>query len=471
MPRRPARASTFRARVPLALVTCAALVAAVTAGSTSAGAAEPGSYYPSKGDPGIDVGRYQLDLAWKAGKRTLSGTATLRLQVEAPAPSFTLDLHKRMVVSRLTVNGAATRFSHEGQDLRVKAPVVPGTPYQVEIRYAGKPRAVKAPTSRADDDGVGWHTTDSGQVWTTQKPFGAYTWYPVNDHPADKALYEVRLAVPDKFVGVSNGRLEDKRTAGGQTKTHFVNTSPMASYAVTVAIGPYKRYTQVGPHDLPLTYWLPKGGKDLLEPLEKTPETIAFLESRLGPYPFDRAGIVVTPGLGSVESQTLTTLARDNWRQGRTDVREQVAHHLAHAWYGNSVTPNDWRDNWMGESVATFLQAKYSVAQRFDGWKFWKREFSRNDDFYREIYGPPGAYFPKHFDQRNVHYGGALLMERLRAKIGTDLFYAALAEWPAQHRDRSRGRATYIDFLSAKSRQDLRPWFEAWLNGATTPSS
>ena len=111
------------------------------------------------------------------------------------------------------------------------------------------------------------------------------------------------------------------------------------------------------------------------------------------------------------------------------------------------------------------------MSQHFERWKYWKREFARNDDFYREIYGPPGAYFPRHFGQRNVNYGGALLMEKLRAKIGTDLFYAALAEWPAQNKDRTRGRATYVDYLSAKSGQDLRPWFEAWLNGGTTPTS
>ena len=454
-------------RTTLALGTSAALLAALPGSPASA---EEDTYYPTKGNPGVDVYRYNLDLGWQPGQRVLTGTAVLRLQATAPATSFALDLHKRMAVSKVTVNGVASAFTHEGKDLVVNTPVVPATPYQVEVTYAGRPRNVKAPTSRADDDGLGWHTTESGKVWTTQKPFGAYTWYPVNDHPSDKALYDIRLSVPEKWVGVSNGRLEDRRTVDGQTRTHWVSTSPMASYAVTVAIGPYKRYTQVGPHDLPLTYWLPKGRSELLEPLQKTPDAITFLESRLGTYPFDRYGVVVTPGLGSVESQTLTTLAMDNWKQGKTDVREQVAHHLAHAWYGNSVTPNDWRDNWMSESVATFLQAKFSVSRRFDTWTYWKREFARNDDFYREIYGPPGAYLPRQFGQRNVHYGGALMIEKLRATLGTDLFYAALAEWPAQNKDRTRGRATYVDYLSAKSGRDLRPWFDAWLLGATTPA-
>ena len=77
-----------------------------------------------------------------------------------------------------------------------------------------------------------------------------------------------------------------------------------------------------------------------------------------------------------------------------------------------------------------------------------------------------------------MHYGGALLMEKLRAKIGTDLFYATLGNRsivadprPAQNKDKNRGRATYIDFLSTRSGQDLRPWFEAWLMSGETPAS
>ncbi len=446
---------------------CATLV---TLSGGAATAAEDRSY-PTKGNPALDVGRYNLDLTWKPRTKTLSGHAEVRLTVFEAASTITLDLHKRLVVSAVTVNGVATPFAHEGQDLMVGTPVVPGVPYLVEVTYAGKPRSVKAPTSRADSDGLGWHTTAGGQAWTMQKPYGAFTWFPVNDHPADKAFFDVRLTVPDTWTGVSNGRLVDKTVSKGRTRTHFTNASPMAPHLLTVAIGPYKRYTQPGPHGLPLTYWLPKGRPELLEPLAKTPAALTFLESKLGPYPFDRAGVVVTPGLGAVESQTLTTLSIDNFKQGHNDVREQVAHRLAQAWYGASVTPNDWRDLWMSEGIATFLQAKFAVAQGWDSWRYWKREFSRNDGYYREIYGPPGAPLPRQFGQRNVLYGGALLMERLRAKIGTELFYATLAEWPAQNPGRNRGRQTYVDYLSARSGADLRPWFTAWLDSPTTPTS
>ena len=38
-----------------------------------------------------------------------------------------------------------------------------------------------------------------------QEPYGAFTWYPVNDQPADKAFYDISVTVPSPWVGVANG--------------------------------------------------------------------------------------------------------------------------------------------------------------------------------------------------------------------------------------------------------------------------
>ena len=34
-----------------------------------------------------------------------------------------------------------------------------------------------------------------------QEPFGAYTWYAVNDQPSDKAFYDFTLTAPSPWVG------------------------------------------------------------------------------------------------------------------------------------------------------------------------------------------------------------------------------------------------------------------------------
>jgi len=45
-----------------------------------------------------------------------------------------------------------------------------------------------------------------------------------------------------------------RRVQHGRTVTRFASSDPVASYLMTVAIGPYRRATHTGPHGLPLTY-------------------------------------------------------------------------------------------------------------------------------------------------------------------------------------------------------------------------
>jgi aminopeptidase N len=456
--------------------TVASLVVALSAAVLGTAVAAEDSYYPSKGDPGVDVARYNLALKWKPKTSKLVGTAALRLRTDKGATSFQLDLHRRMAVSSVTVNGVAAKYTHDRDTLGVELPALPGAslalggPYEVVVKYAGKPRTVGEPTSRIDTTGLGWNVS-GGEVWTMQKPYGAYTWYPVNDHPSDKALYKVHLDVPSRFVGVSNGKLVSRTATKRRTITDFSSDHPMASYLVTVAIGPYVKFTDVGPHGLPITYWVPKGSEDLVKPLQKMPEEIAFLEARLGTYPFSTAGVIVTPGQGSVETQSLITLSRSNYRYGAFDVREQVVHRLAQAWYGASVTPNDWRDLWMSEGVGMWMQAKYSGKHDWKSWYFWRREFARNDQYWRDLYGPPGAYNSRDFGQRNVTYGSANLLRVLRKKVGQATFDRALRSFAEQNADTSRGRADFIKHFDQESGQVLDPWFDDWLNSSTTPRS
>ena len=44
------------------------------------------------------------------------------------------------------------------------------------------------------------------------EPHVADTWFPVNDHPSDKAAYTFRIAVPAGLEAVANGVLKGKRT-------------------------------------------------------------------------------------------------------------------------------------------------------------------------------------------------------------------------------------------------------------------
>ena len=184
------------------------------------------SLYPDVGDPGVDALHYDLDLTWDPDSTTLTGEETLVFRATADAPRFQLDLGAPLEVSDVTVDGRSVEHRHDGKDLVVEQPVRADQRYELSLDYTGTPEPVDVPTMRADLSTTGWTTTPEGETWTMQEPWGAYTWYAVNDHPSDKALYDFTLTVPSPWVGVANGELLDRTEADDRPRPSGTWPSP-----------------------------------------------------------------------------------------------------------------------------------------------------------------------------------------------------------------------------------------------------
>jgi aminopeptidase N len=239
---------------------------------------------------------------------------------------------------------------------------------------------------------------------------------------------------------------------------------------MTLAVGPYRLHRQTGPHGLPLTYWVPRSRPELLKPLLRTPAAMRWLEQRLGRYPFDRAGVVVTPSDSAMETQTLVTFGAKNYRYGNRYVRQTVVHEMAHQWYGDTVTPRDWRDLWMNEGMATYQDTRWAVDQGWTTWRHWQRQWTRDDKLWRDIYGPPGAYHRHEFGSINVYYCTALMWDRLRTKVGTAQFNRLVRAWPLRHRDTNQSRANMVHWFEKRTGRELSGFFHKWLTSKKSPA-
>jgi aminopeptidase N len=421
--------------------------------------------YPDVGDPGIDALRYDLDLAWDPATRTLEGRERIRLRATEDADRLQLDLSGDLEVARVTVDGREERFGHGGKDLVLSHPVREDSRHTVVIAYSGTPRPVPAPTKRRDFDVTGWTTTNDGEVWTMQEPYGAFSWYAVNDQPSDKALYTFRISAPAPWVGVANGRLLSRAERDGRTVTRWTLDEPAASYLVTVAIGDLVMTRDRSASGVPMTYWTPRGRDDLLDRLRLAPAGLGWLEARLGAFPFSSLGFLVVDSKSGMETQTMITLGDTEYATSP----EVLVHEMAHQWYGDQVTPVDWRDVWMNEGMAMLLQATWQdqlqdqpLEQTLDYWE-------ELDGQLREEFGPPADYDPNAFGATNVYTSPALMWDEIRKRIGDDLFWQLVREWPAAH---DNGNADYDDITtwwSEESGEDLSGLFDDWLLGETTP--
>ncbi len=426
-------------------------------------------YYPAKGDPRFDALHYDLDLRWSPKTRTLHGVATIDFRATQDTTSLQLDLGKPLEVSSVLLDGARpVATSHSGNVLVLRTGRLwRGERHTLTITYAGTPQPVRAPTTRTDLLTVGWTTTRSGAVWTMQEPFGAFTWYPVNDHPSDKAFYDAHIDVPGKWVGIFNGELIDRTTRGGRTVTDWHLASPAASYLITIAIGDYVHRSDTGPRGLPITYWVPAGRTDMVRSLREMPSLLRWLESKLGRFPFDRIGAVMVPSSSAMETQTLMTLGVRTYSR---DMRGLLVHELAHQWFGDSVTPNNWKDLWLNEGFATYMDKWWGAQHRGLPMGYWVWYWTMSDQRWRNQDGPPGAYDRKEFADTCVYYCSALMLRELRGKIGAKTFDASLRRWVQSHEGDNASRATYIRWLNDFTGRNLGPWLRHWLTAERSPA-
>ncbi len=425
------------------------------------------SYYPDHGDPGVDALHYGLDLTWEPDTATLSGTANLVLRATTAADHLQLDLLDALRVSRVEVDGTEASYVQGDQHLVVSTDVVADQRLLVRVVYAGTPAPVSAPTVRADVPTIGMNVTATGELWTMQEPYGAFTWYPVNDQPSDKALYDVTVRTPSDWVGVSNGVLESRRTDDGHTVTRWHLDQPAASYLTTLAVGDYVETTATSPSGVPLSYWTHRGDDRARAALAATPRIMAWNEAHLGPYPFASLGIVVVDSESGMETQTMITLGDTGYALSAP----VVEHELTHQWYGDLVTPTDWRDLWMNEGLTMFVQGVYQAHTDGTSIDAVMQQWSAFDAQLRQASGPPGAYDPGQFGEGNVYYSPALMWNQLRHRVGDQEFWSLVRAWPAEHAGESVTRAQYYAWLEDRTGLRLRGFFRAWIMGATTPQS
>ncbi|MGA8247277.1 MAG: M1 family metallopeptidase, partial [Nocardioides sp.] len=422
--------------------------------------------YPDVGDPSVDALHYDLHLRWDPQHEMLSATETVLFRAARTGPRFQLDLAHQLTVAHVWLDGRAVAFTHQAKDLVVEQPVTTGDRHVLQLTYSGTPEPVVAPTDRPDFSTTGWTTTGDGSVWTMQEPYGAYSWYAVNDQPSDKAFYDVTIDAPAPMIGVSNGRLVSRATRAGRTVTHWTLPEPAASYLVTLAIGRYTETHDTGPHGLPITYWTPSDRPDTLAKVRYAPRAVAYLEGLVGRYPFPTLGVLVVPSNSAMETQSTITLGESHYDL----TRDVVTHELSHQWYGDEVTPDDWSDLWMSEGMALYLAelswtADHTHRSRTGLLDEWAGQAPRQ----RAVYGPPAHYVTGSFGEGNVYFIPTLMWDTIRQRVGDATFWRLVRAWPRTHRFTSQGRTALADWWSRRTGENLRPLFDRWLLGPHEP--
>ncbi|MFI5931430.1 M1 family metallopeptidase [Actinoplanes sp. NPDC051494] len=440
--------------------------------ATTAGESRPVAdpIYPARGTDRLDVLHYDLDLAWDVAAKTLTGTATLRVRPVVDATALSLDF-MAYTIDAVSLNEEPVVATVTDEKLTVPAAVTANRPVTLVVKYHGRPRTTPIPSHRGDSEPLGLTVTADGGLWTMQEPFGAFTWYPANDQPSDEALYDISVTVPDGWSAVASGT----PVAGTITNVfEYQSKDPVATYLTTLAVGRYQKIEAEGPHGLPLTYWYRKGIDDkLVESLKKSPEYVAFLEERFGPYPFPTGGIVMVDSASGMETQQMITMGGKigAWdEQVRAGFEKDLLHEYAHQWFGDSVTPTTWKDLWLNEGWATYAQLLWEQDRDQLTDAELEQYLRGRDATLREQLGPPGSPRAANFAEGNVYLCPAAMLQQLHAKLGDKKFFALATAWVQTQKNTQQDRASFIAFVRDHTGTDYSALINAWLDSPVTPA-
>jgi hypothetical protein len=319
-------------------------------------------------------------VSYEPATNRLVGVATIFARATENLCSFNLDF-QGMTVRSVVVDGKRAAWSRSQDHELTVTPghaLKKGRRFTTVVRYDGVPRTQQIILGPDFSIEAGFMHTDDGAV-IAGEPEVAANWFPVNDHPIDKASYTFVVTVPAGLEVVGNGRLVAHVTHGRSTTWIWNAPEPMASYLATATMGQFDLHTyrtasglrmydaidpdlfkeQVDPDD-PAS---PTFGEIAEGSLARQGEILDFLSQQFGtPYPFSTGGGIVDDYdnlLFALENQTRTVYSKFFFTDSISG-DSVVVHENAHQWFGDSVALAEWKHVWLDEGFATYAEWLWS---------------------------------------------------------------------------------------------------------------
>ncbi|MFF1378965.1 M1 family metallopeptidase [Streptomyces sp. NPDC058308] len=435
------------------------------AGSDLAGVGDP--YFPVDGSDLFTITHHALEVDFDITSGVLKGLARLEIAVGADVPAIALDFG--LPAREVVVDGSPLAPKAVPGKLVIEPDTGLGAGrHHIDITYAGRPGEVEIRGERS------WLNTPLGAL-AAREPHAAAFWFPTNDHPSRKGTYDLTITVPRGFAAIAPGRLVEHSRTSQANRFRWVTAEPVASYLYSLLID--RMRIEIDTLDERGSQWVSAygDGVDDHAPLarasvETTPAVRAWLETLIGPYPFDAIGGVVTRMAGphALETQTHPIYGDRFFHQGLDSY--VVAHEMAHHWFGNSVSLSTWKDIWISEGISTYLSWMWSE----------KNGEGTTDELFSSFYHlraadpdywriPPGDPSPAHLLSTQVYERGAMATHVLRRSIGDDAFMSCLRTWCAAHRHQHGSLPQFLATAASVSETDTAAIMQPWLFARQCP--
>jgi aminopeptidase N len=434
---------------------------------------------------------YRIHLIPDLTNFTFSGSVTLLAEAESAIEELRLNMLDLTIISCAVKAGdrfidCAFDANNEKEELQIFLPQKVQGAICIRVLYAGQINDKMAGFYRSQYVSHG----QTKYIAVTQfEESDARRAFPCMDHPVKKATFDIILDIDPDLVAISNGVISSESSlANGKKRVTFEQTPKMSTYLVFFGVGEFE-FTQdtIDPRVRVAT--LPEMKAYAKFGLEFGRKALAFSEDFYGiPYPLTKMDLIAIPdfAFGAMENWGAITF-RENLllhyseitsKSGEERIREVIAHEIAHQWFGNLVTPSDWKYLWLNESFATYFG--YGVVDHYyPQWETWQQflyghtasALSRDallENFAIEI--PGGEHVVINVSTAPIIYSkGGSILRQIEGYIGSDNFQKGLQDYLKAHAYANTSSHHLWDSFEKVSNQPVSEMMKSWVEQAGFP--
>lgn len=375
----------------------------------------------------------KLEFTVNPAVHNISGKVALTFKALSDMNTVTFDLYKTATpfsISSVKINNVTASFTHNStHELVINLPstLTTGNTAIAEITYSGAPSTGQSAFTTTTHN-------STPIIYTLSEPYGARDWWPCKQDLNDKIeSIDIYITAPSQYLSASNGLEISRNVTGGNATTHFKHNYAIPAYLVAIAITNYvKKNTGTAGNTVTfpiVDYIYPESDNaSTTTDLARTTPVLNFLETKIGPYPYntEKYGHTQWSWGGGMEHATNSFMVNYN--------RELLSHELAHQWFGDKITCGTWKDIWLNEGLTEYMSG--CVIENFDGaasFTTWKNNkinsitSAATGNLY--LYDSQLNDTNRIFSSRLTYNKGSMVSNMLRFIMGDTNFFQALQNY------------------------------------------
>ena len=414
-----------------------------------------------------DVQGYIFNLTLNDENNEIIGEALVTVDFKNEVNEFALDFVGKsetygMEVTNIFEGDSSANYTFEQNKIRI-----------VPTASDKKTRIFKIEYNGVAERGLVIDTTKFGErsFFGDNWPNLARHWLPSVDHPSDKASIEFRITAPDYYDVVATGeKIEESNLDNGSKLTIYKEPAPVAMKVVTIGVTKFAYSRLLDEVDgIPVTAWVyPENRLDGFSDYKVATNVLKYFIDNIGPYSYAKlANMQAKTQWGGLENAG-TISYFENSVTGKNEVEGLIAHEIAHQWFGNSASENDWNHVWLSEGFATYFAILYQESIYGDHKR--KEELALDKKqiiaYYKKNPSPivdPSITDPMKVLSVNTYQKGGWVLNMLRHKLGDKIFWKGIRTY---YKTFQNSNAMTVDFqkvMEEVSGEDLESFFKQWI--------